>query len=131
MTGRDIIGALLRADSAILAIVPEERIKGGRLPEAIDLPALVVRTVSSKERPTLKRTATTRTIDRIAVTVRAASDRQKGAVIALVKACCAGRTGNIGGGSRVSILCAGTGPDTAGPANSFEQTQDFRVSYDA
>jgi hypothetical protein len=31
----------------------------------------------------------------------------------------------------VSILTAGTGPDVAGPNDSYEQTQDFRVSFDA
>lgn len=28
-------------------------------------------------------------------------------------------------------VAAGVGPDVGGPADSFEQTQDFRVSFDA
>ena len=40
-------------------------------------------------------------------------------------------TGDIGGALRVSILTAGLGPSLNGPGNSFEQTQDFRVSWDA
>jgi len=131
MTGVTIIGALLRADASLLAVVPADRIKAGRLPDGVALPALLVRTVSSIDRQTLKRGVTVRTTDRVSVTVRAASYRDQRAVIEMVRAACAGRVGDIGGGSRVSILTAGTGPDVNGPANSFEQAQDFRVSFDA
>ena len=131
MSGVDIIGALLRDDAAVLALVPEAQIKGGRLPDGTLLPALLVKETSTVERQTLKREATTRTIDRVSVTVRAASYRDQRLAMRLVRACCAGRTGDVGGGVRVSILTAGTGPELDGPANSFERTQDFRVSYDA
>lgn len=130
-TGVDIVGTLLRAHPDLTAIVPIERIKAGALPDDVALPALLVRCVSSVERQPLKRGAVTRNVDRIAVTVRAASYREQRAVIAIVKPCCAGKTGDIGGGVRVSILTAGTGPDVRGPGDSFEQTQDFRVSHDA
>jgi hypothetical protein len=79
----------------------------------------------------LKREAVTRTIDRISVTVRAANERDRASVIGLVVNACAGLTGNIGGGSSVSILTAGRGPYLSGPGDTYEQTQDFRVSYDA
>jgi hypothetical protein len=131
MTGADIIGALLRAETDVTTLVAAEKIKGGKLPDGIALPALLVRLVSSVERQNLKRTGTTHTVDRIAVSVRARTYREQRDVIAAVKKCCAGLTGNVGGGSNVSILTAGTGPDLNGPADSFEQTQDFRVSYDA
>jgi hypothetical protein len=131
MTGVDIVGALLRADAALTAIVPTDRIKAGGLPDGVALPALLLVLVSSVERQPLKRGAKVRTIDRVAATVCADSYREQRAIIALVKSICAGRTGNIGGGERVSILTAGTGPDLRGPASSFEQTQDFRVSHDA
>jgi hypothetical protein len=29
------------------------------------------------------------------------------------------------------VNSAGTGPDVGGPANSFEQTQDFKVGFNA
>lgn len=131
MTGVDIVGNLLRDDPALTALVPIERIKAGALPDGIALPSLLIRTVSSVDRQQLKRGDTTRVIERTSVAVRAASYREQRAVIALVKRCCAALSGDIGGGSSVSILTAGTGPDVAGPANSFEQTQDFRVSFDA
>lgn len=131
MTGVDIVGSLLRAYQPLTNLVPEARIKAGALPDGVMLPALLVRLVSSVERQPLRRGATTRTTDRVAVTVRAANYREQVAVIKMVRACCAGKVGNIGGGSSVSILTAGTGPDVIGPAASFEQTQDFRVSHDA
>lgn len=131
MTGGDIIGALLRADAAVTALVPEASIKGGRLPEGQPLPALLVRTVSLVDRQPLKRSGWVRSVARVAVTVRAASYRDQNEIIKLVRDCGAGKTGNIGGGTRVSILTAGLGPDVNGPGGSFEQTQDFRVSFDA
>ncbi len=129
MTGADIIGALVLATPAIINEIPATRIKLGKLPDNIELDALLIRTVSSVERRTLKRGATVRTIDRVSATVRAASYRNQAAMILLLKNALAGRTGNIGGGTSVSVLHAGTGPDVNGPGNSFEQTIDFKVSF--
>jgi len=131
MTGADIIGALLLADAAVTNRVPVGRIKAGRLPEGVDLPALLVRVISIVDRHALVRSGWERRTARVSVTVRAASYRDQSEIIELVRQCCAGRVGNIGGGTRVSILTAGTGPDVSGPGNSFEQAQDFRVSFDA
>jgi hypothetical protein len=129
MTGVDIVGALLRADPAILEMVPIERIKAGVLPDGVALPALLIRTVSSVDWQPLKRGQTRRTTDRTSVAVRAGNYRDQGLIIKLVRTCCIGVTGDIGGGSGVSILNAGVGPDVGGPANSFEQTADLRVSF--
>jgi hypothetical protein len=130
-TGADIVGALLRADPAVTALVPEPSIKLGKLPDGVELPALLVRVISSNERQPLKRGEKTRTIDRVSVAVRAANYRDQTLAMRLVRKCCAGKTGAVAGGESVSILTAGTGPDLNGPGNSFEQTQDFRVSFDA
>jgi hypothetical protein len=131
VTGADIIGALLLADAPVLALAPAGQIKEDRLPDDAPLTALLVRTVSSVDRQTLKLGQFVRRTDRIAVTVRAADVRARKAAMAAVRKCCAGRTGDLGGALRVSILTAGTGPSLNGPGNSFEQTQDFRVSFDA
>ena len=131
MTGADIIGALLTANGPLIEVVPADRIKEDRLPDQAELPALLVRTVSSLDRQPLKRGAMVRENDRIAVTVRANSVRERKAVLALVRACCAGVVGDVGGGKAVAITTAGRGPTVNGPGNSFEQTQDFRVSHDA
>jgi hypothetical protein len=129
MTGVDIIGALLRADDGLIAIVPIERIKAGQLPDNVALPALLVRLVSSIERLTLNRSGVVRATDRVSVTVRAGNYRDQVNIIRMVRSLCAGQVGDVGGGSGVSILTAGTGPDVLGPANSFEQAQDFRVTF--
>lgn len=131
MTGSDIVGALLRAYAPLTAVVLPEAIKGGMLPEGQTLPAMLVRTVSVVDRQPLKRSGWVRCVARVGVTVRAASYRQQNEIIGHVRDCCAGQTGDVGGGVRVSILTAGLGPDVIGPGNSFEQTQDFRVSFDA
>ncbi len=130
MTGVEIVGAVLRDHPALVERVPIERIKAGSLPDNIVLPALLLRTVSSIDRQWLKRGSVWRVTDRVSVAVRASSYADQIALIRIVKRLCGGLTGNIGGALRVSILTAGTGPDVGGPANSFEQTQDFRVSFD-
>ena len=129
--GVDIAGTLLRTDAATLAVVAEANIKAGRLPEAITLPALLIRSVSLVDRQPLKRGTITRSVERVSVTVRAANYRDVGLILKAVREAIAGWCGNIAGGQRISILTAGTGPDVNGPGNTFERTQDFRVSYDA
>ena len=131
MTGVDILGELLLADGPLIAVIPSAQIKAGALPENVVLPALLVRMTSNVERQMLKRGATVRTMERISVAVRAVSYDEQRAAIKLVVKACAGRTGSFAGADNVSVLTAGRGPDLRGPGNTFEQTQDFRVSFDA
>jgi hypothetical protein len=131
MSGVAIIDALLAAHAPLIAVVPVDRIKGGRLPDGVQLPALLVRTISVVELQPLKRGSMVRTTERVSVAVRAASYREQRAVIGMVRGACAGKVGTIAHYPRVSVLTAGTGPDATGPGDSFEQTQDFRVSFDA
>lgn len=131
MTGVDILGELLLADAPLTAAIPPAQIKAGALPENVVLPALLVRMTSNVERQMLKRGATVRTMERISVAVRAVSYDEQRAAIKLVVKACAGRTGSFAGADNVSVLTAGRGPDLRGPGNTFEQTQDFRVSFDA
>jgi hypothetical protein len=130
MTGADVIGELLCGYPPLIIEVPIARIKGGRLPADTPLPALLVRTISSVERQRLKRGRTVRTTDRISVTVRAASWDDQLRIIDLVVDACADRIGTFAGLARTSVLTAGRGPDLDGPGDSFEQAQDFRVSFD-
>jgi len=131
MTGVDILGELVLTDASLIAAIPPAQIKAGALPENVVLPALLFRMTSNVERQMLKRGATVRTIERVSVTVRAVSYDEQRAAMALVVKACAGRTGSIAGADNVSVLTAGRGPDLRGPGNTFEQTQDFRVSFDA
>jgi hypothetical protein len=131
MTGVDIVGARLRANAALLAIVPLASIKAGMLPDAVALPALLLRSVSRREVIRLKRGTVVRYVERVAVTVRAKTYREQVAIMKMVLPICAGWTGDQPPAERISILSGGTGPDVIGPAQTFEQTQDFRVSFDA
>lgn len=131
MSGVDIVGGLLRAYEPLAALVATASIKAGKLPDGVPLPALLIRSVSVTDRQRLSPAPLRRSTERVSVAVRAASYRDQKEVIRLVRQCCADRTGDFAGCFRVSILTAGTGPDVGGPANSFEQTQDFRVSFDA
>jgi hypothetical protein len=130
MSGASIIGNLLREDDGVGTLVADDSIKAGRLPDNAPLPALLIRTISSVEQPMLVRTGYVRMTDRIAVTIRAADYRCKETLRKLVLACCAGVTGDVPGFDNVVIDNAGLGPDLNGPSNTFEQTQDFKVSYD-
>lgn len=131
MSGVEIIGGLLRAYEPLAALVASSSIKAGKLPDKVALPAILLRSVSVTDRQRLKRAPLRRSTERVSVAVRAADYRDQKEVIRLVRQCCADRTGDFAGCLRVSIFTAGTGPDVGGPANSFEQTQDFRVSFDA
>lgn len=128
VTGSDIIGALMMASPRLLALMPAERIKGGRLGN-VPLPAALVAIVSSVDRQALKQGSTVRRTDRVSVTVRTASHRQRKLLIRLIRNACAGRTGAIAGAEDVAVLTAGIGPEMDGPADSFEQAQDFKVSF--
>lgn len=130
MTGLEIVGAILEVHEPLLELVDADSIKAAKMADGVALPALLLTTVSSVDRQPLKRGNFDRVTDRVSVAVRAASYEDQIKIIRIVKRCCGGLTGDIGGGLRVTILTAGTGPDMEGPANSFEQTQFFRVSFD-
>lgn len=129
MSGVTIIGALLTAHAPLLAVVDEASIKAGRLPDGATLPVLLVRSISTTELLTLRRGTKVQTTERVAVTVRAANYQMQDDILPLVRAACAHKTGTIAGFENVAVLAAGVGPDVSGPADSFEKTQDFRVSF--
>lgn len=131
MTGAEIVGALLRGALLVTTEVPAERIKGGKLPDGVLLPALLVRTVSIVERQPLTKGDTVRVTERVSVTVRADNYAAQVKIIRVVRNVLRGWTGSMAGAERISILTDGVGPDLNGPADSFEQTADFRVSFDA
>lgn len=131
MSGVDIIGTLLAGHEPLVTVVPPTSIKQGRLPDGVPLPALLIRTTASNEWQALSRGSSVPTTDLVSVAVRAKSYREQKAVMKLIVAACAGRTGTIAGFANVAVLTAGAGPDVSGPADSYEQTQDFRVSFDA
>jgi hypothetical protein len=130
MSGITIIATLLPAYEPLTSAVPAGSIKAGRLPDAPQLPTLLLRSVSRTEVQRLKRGATVRVRERIAVTVRASAYRETGALLRLVRGACAGKTGTIAGFTGVAVLADGSGGDLDGPADTFERTQDLLVTFD-
>jgi len=133
MSGGEILGELLRADATLTQKVAPAAIKGGRLADNEALPVMLVRSLSIVDRQSLALEAMVRTTERISVTVRAASYRDRTAIMDLLRS--VGRAGiaipAMGDARNISVLTAGAGPELNGPANSFERNQDFTVSYDA
>ncbi|PZO77077.1 MAG: hypothetical protein DI640_01465 [Sphingomonas taxi] len=133
MSGGEILGTLLRDNAALTEEVKESAIKGGRLADDEALPVLLVRSLSIVDRQSLALEDMVRTTERISVTVRAASYRDRKTIMQLLRS--AGRAGLVidamGEARNISVLTAGAGPELNGPGNSFERNQDFYVSYDA
>lgn len=129
MTGAEIIGTLLLNHLPLLAVVPLERIKADALPDGVALPALLVTDISLTERKTLRRGEHVRVTERIRATVRAKTADERRAVMKLVRSCCAGWTGNMDGATGIAVLANGRGPGLVGIGGSFEQAQDFLVTF--
>lgn len=132
MSGALAVTQLLTDAPALANRDPAASIALGRADTGAGLSLLLVRTVSSVERQPLKRAGWVRRTERVSVAIRAASYREQKALLEIVNAVCVGPKGDVLSTARnVSILSAGVGPDVDGPGDSFEQTHDFRVSFDA
>lgn len=130
MTSAEIIGAMLRRLEPLIAVVPVERIKGGRMPDGTPMPWLLVREVSIIDWRALRSHGWYRSTARVSVMVRAASYAEQLEVMKLVRQLPQGAIGTVGDASSVVVHTAGGGPDVLGPADTFEKTQDFRVGFD-
>jgi hypothetical protein len=130
MSGSSIINELLEADPVLAVAAEEQRIKEDLWPENVELPAYLVRTISSTDRNNLTPGPFIRSFERISVTVRASSVRERKAEIDRVREAGRDRVGDFAGCFRVSVLTNGRSPTLIGPGNTFEQTQDFIVSFD-
>ena len=130
MNGVATIYQLLAADSAVTALVPEERIISGDLPEGIDLEAISIEEVSSVDFPTINPGDTRFTIDRVQVTVRASNYEKLTAAIKAVKSAGDAKHPTIAGITNVVVRTDGQGPYfTENAASIHMKSQDFRVSY--
>lgn len=130
MNGNAIVGALLRGHAPLVAIVPVERIKAVLLPDGVDPPALIVKTVSIIYDQPLKRGSRCRGTARVRTTAITNDYRDLDAVLTLARAACGDVTGDVAGAERVAVLLAGTGPELVLEGELFSQAQDFRVSFD-
>lgn len=132
MSGVAIIGALLGRCAEYLAIVPAARTAAGALPIGSLLPATVVKKISGADVQYLADLGPCR--QRVQVSVRAADYETKDRLIPIVKAACAGFTGEIetevGTFAAVAVLSAGEGPDfDDGEAGIYQGSHDFMVTF--
>lgn len=128
--GVAIIGQLLQTAATGEAPVAPANIKGGRLPERIALPNLLLTTVSVLDRLTLSQGAKRFVRERVQVTVRAASYAERKSIMRWVKSTCHGQRGDFGQLTQASVLSAGGGPDfNDETASIYMGSHDFSVSF--
>lgn len=131
MSGTAIIRTLLAADSALLAVVPADRIKAGVLPLNTAMPAISITSISGVPFMTLKMpTSGNLWTDRVQVTVHAATYPQQKSVLALVRAALPSTRGTVG-----SFVCDSISIDMEGPdmfdleLSIYSGSQDFLARY--
>jgi hypothetical protein len=132
MSGAEIVGELLRNDALLTAVVEIAAIKGGRLDDDEALPVLLVRSISIVDRQSLAREAMVRSTERVSVTVRASTYRERARIMKLLRSAGSGIViDELGEARNIAVLTAGAGPELNGPGNTHERSQDFSVTYDA
>jgi hypothetical protein len=131
VSGVAVIRHLLSTNASLTAQVPAGRIIAGIIPQKTALPAIGVTEISGVEHLTVSMAESSRfRTDRVQVTVHASSYSSKKAILLLVRAACANRSGTVNFVKVDSILPAGDGPDLDDDvAVIFEQSSDFIVKW--
>lgn len=125
-----VVLALLRANPALLAMVPVDRHFTGSIPQGASLPALALSNVSDSDRLTVSGDETTVTeTGRVQVTVAAKDYPTKERVIGAVRSACDNKRGQIGGITVNNVRNAGIGPDLDNEAVAiYGRTIDLMVT---
>ncbi|WCT75034.1 hypothetical protein PQ455_07415 [Sphingomonas naphthae] len=130
MSAVEIIGAVLAADAAFVAAVPEGQFDYWDLPQGTPLPSVLLTEISRVEPPALSGKTLGPVIERIQATVRANSGEERKAILDLIRDACRGRTGTIAGCLNVAVLLAGDGPQFKdADAAIYIGSTDLRVSF--
>lgn len=131
MSAVKVIRALLTAHAPVLALVPEERIVAGTVPQGTLLPAIGLTEISRVEMPTasLSQRAVQVTA-RVQVTVHARTYPEQKAVLQAARLGPGAHTGTVAGVVVRSVMRDIVGPDLKDEAASiFEQCRDFKVVF--
>ncbi|WP_313075862.1 DUF3168 domain-containing protein [Melaminivora sp.] len=125
-----IIVALLKADAALLAVVPVARMYPGTIPQGAVFPALAYTNISDNDRHTISGDeSTVIETGRVQVTVAAKDYPTKERLIGLVRNACADKRGQVAGITVNNVRSAGIGPDLDNAdAGIFGRTIDFLVT---
>jgi hypothetical protein len=130
MSGVEIAGTIVSADSDVLAVVPADNMHGGALPIGTALPALVFNTISTTTLAVLSKGAKRRMRERVQVTVFAADYEAQKAIAPLLRRALDHVAGDIAGLTEVSIVAAGEGADfIVEDPMMWCQTHDFMVDF--
>jgi hypothetical protein len=131
MSAVKVMRALLQANSAVVALVPLERVVAGIVPQESELPAIGIKEIGRNEFATVAR-AEKRVLvrSRVQVTVYAKSYPEQKAVLLAAKLGPGVHTGVVAGVTVRSVVRDKVGPDLSEEdAEIFEQSRDFFVSY--
>ena len=130
MNGVIAVRSLLVADTGVTALVPLAQIVAGALPQGSGLPAISLMSVSSTDRNIPAPGPKRRVIERVQVTVLAASYPAAKAIIRAVRAAAADRMPAVDGLTDVTVHTDSAGPDFLDEGTGIHmQTQDLRVSF--
>lgn len=129
--GVDAVRAALVAHTPLLAMVPAARIIGDdTLPQGEVLPSITLASISKIDRNIPNPGAYRHVVERVQVTIHAATSPSRAQVLAAVRKAAADKIGvAVSGLIRVTIHTAGAGPDFTGEGDIRITTQDFRVTY--
>lgn len=132
MSSTSIMRALLKAHAPLTALVPEEKIFTGVIPQGTVLPAILITEVDG----TPKQTSTTREhshdmIDsRVQVTVNATSYPAMKKILLAAKLGKGMHSGRFGNYRVKSVVPLGTNPELVpGDDEIYEQSRDFMVTF--
>jgi len=129
MSGVAIVRYKLANAAGVTAVVPATRIQAGTMPENTALPFISVSQISSTPLNQVARTSGLR-MDRVQVTVEAASYVQMRQILALVRTALPYTRGTVN-----SVACDSIVPDVEGPEGfdgvlmSHFQSQDYIVHW--
>lgn len=131
MSAPAIVRNVLASAAAVTAQVPAARIFVGDIPLKAALPAIGAKFISGTERQTVKMGEASRyRVDRVQVTVYAATYQSKVEILELVRTALCPKRGDVGGFAVDSILPDGEGPDfDEGDPVIYERSRDFLVSW--
>lgn len=130
MNGVIAVRSLLIANAGLTALVPEERIAAGALPQSTLLPAISLLSISRVDRHIPAPGNQVRALERVQVTALAATYPETKAILAAIRRAAFAQMPVVPEISEVTVHTDMAGPDLFDEETGIHmQTQDFRVSF--
>jgi hypothetical protein len=130
MNGVAAVRSALVANAALIALVPAARIGSGVLPQGTALPAISITSVSSVDRNIPNPSTYRHVMERVQVTVMAATYPSQKTILKAVRKAAADTMPTVTGLVSVTIHTDSAGPDFMyDEASIYLGSQDFKVTY--